>query len=91
MTHGHARPALADQRAAHATARAILTGADADAHQAAAEDGSCPACVAVAGISFGIALAATLAGDQPFVSERTTSAALAAVDAAERDLRAAGN
>jgi hypothetical protein len=91
MIHEHARPDLADQRAALAVARAILAGADADAHQAAAEGGSCPACVALAGVSFGITLASMLAGDEMFVSEQTRARLLNAIDAAQQELDAAPN
>jgi hypothetical protein len=91
MTCDPTRPDVSAQRAALVVARAILTGADADAHAAADAGGSCPACVAVAGISFGITLASTLAGDKTFVSEPLARAALAAVQAAEAELRAAGN
>jgi hypothetical protein len=90
VDHDHARPDTADMRAALAAARAILTGDDQAAH-AAAGSGSCPQCTARAGISFGIALASTLAGDKPFVSEPTRRAMLAAVDAAQRELDAAPN
>jgi hypothetical protein len=90
--HDHARPDLAAQQTALHVARAILDGADLKtAHEAATGGGSCPACVAVAGISFGITLASTLAGDKTFTSEPVRGALLAAVDAAERELRAAPN
>jgi hypothetical protein len=89
--HDHGRPDTADMWAALHTVGAILDGADhADAHQAA-EAGSCPACTAAAGISFMITTASTLLGDTGFVSERTRRVLLAAVDAAERELREAGN
>jgi hypothetical protein len=88
--HEH-RPGLADQRAVLATARLILTGADHGTAHAAAATGTCPACTAVAGISFGISLAATLAGEQIGVSQELASAMLAAVDAAEGAVRSAGN
>lgn len=89
--HDHARPDTADMRASLAAARAILDGAShATAHQAA-QTGTCPACTAIAGISFVIATASTLAGDKVFVSEPVRQAMLAAVDAAEAELRAAGN
>jgi hypothetical protein len=88
--HDHARPGLADMRAALATARAVLLGDDPAAH-AAASAGSCPACTAMAGISFGITLGSIMAGDPAFVSEPVRGAMLAAVDAAEAELRAAPN
>lgn len=88
--HDHARPDTADMRAVLATARAILDGADRTAAQAAGS-GSCAVCVAVAGISFGITLASTVAGDKGFVSEPVRLALLAAVDATEAELGAAPN
>lgn len=89
--HDHARPDLADMRAVLVTARAILDGADHDTAHQAAGAGFCPACTAVAGISFGITLASTLAGDQAFVSEQTRARLLAAVDATQQELDAAPN
>ena len=53
----HARPGLADMRAALLVTRAVLDSADDTAHQEAAEGGSCPACVAMAAISYGTTLA----------------------------------
>jgi len=91
MTHDHARPDTADMRAALATARAILTGADHGTAHAAAETGTCPACAAVAGISHQITTTSTLLGDKTFVSERTRLVLLAAIDASEAELRAADN
>lgn len=89
--HDHARPDLADMRAVLATARAILDGTDHGTAAQAAEGGSCPACVAAAGISFGITLASTVAGDTAFVSEPVRARLLAAVDAAQAELDAAPN
>jgi hypothetical protein len=86
----HARPDLADQWAALATARAILLGDDPAAH-AAASAGSCPACVAVAGISYGIKLVSDLAGDGALVSAPVRLAMLDAIALTEAELRAAGN
>jgi hypothetical protein len=91
MTCDHTRPDLADMRAALVIARAILDGADHDTAHQAAGAGSCPACVAMAGISFGITLASTMAGDAMFVSEQTRARLLAAVDAAQQELDAAPN
>jgi hypothetical protein len=88
-SHEH-RPDLAAQRAALAAARAILDGADPAAHAAAA-DGACPACTALAGISFMATVVSTVLGDQAFLSERTRQVILAAIDATEAELRAAGN
>jgi hypothetical protein len=91
VNHDHARPDVSAQRAALVVARAILTGADADAHAAADAGGSCPACVAMAGISFAFTAFSTLAGDEAFMSEPVRLQLLALVDAAERELRSAGN
>ena len=88
--HDHDRPDTADMRAALATTRAILNGADHDAHQAA-ESGSCAACTAMAGISYGTTLASTMAGDTGFMSEPVRLALLAAVDATEAELRGSAN
>ena len=90
MTHDH-RPGSGEQRAALATARAILDGADHGTAHQAAESGTCPACVAVAGISFMVTVVSTLAGDKAFVSERSRRAMLAAVQAAQRELDSAPN
>ncbi len=90
MTHDHARPDTADMRASLAVARAILTGDDPTAHQAAAS-GTCPECTVVAAVSFGFNLVATLAGEQVGVSQPLASVMLAAVEDTERELRAAGN
>ena len=87
--HDH-RPDRAAQRAALVVARAILAGADADAHAAAAAS-SCPPCTAMAGVSFGITLASMLAGDEMFVSEQTRARLLAAVDAAAQEIDTAPN
>ena len=88
--HEHARPGLDDMRASLAVARAILLRDDRAAH-AAASAGSCPACTVMAGVSFGITLGSIMAGDPAFVSEPVRAALLAAVDAAEAELRAAPN
>jgi hypothetical protein len=89
MTSDH-RPGMSEQRAALATARAILLGADADAHQAA-QAGHCPACTTIAGISFVITVTSTMAGDKMFVSERVARVLLAAVDAAQLELDSSAN
>ena len=88
--HDHARPGRADQLAALATLRAVLTGDDPGAHDAAAS-GACPACTAIAVASFAAAHLSTLAGDTVLVGEPTRYVMLAAVDAAEAELRAAFN
>ena len=87
--HDH-RPGRADQRAALATARAVILGDDATAHQAAST-GSCPACTVIAAASFGIALCAELAGDGPFVSQATRLRLLTAVKITQRELDTAPN
>lgn len=89
MTHDPGRPAVADQRAVLATARAVLDGDPDTAHQAAAS-GSCPECTVICAVQLGFALAASLTGET-FVSEPLRRQLLAAVDAAERELRAAPN
>jgi hypothetical protein len=89
--HDH-RPAV--QRAVLAAARSLLDGNRDAAHDTAEQAGwagACPACTTVAGISFGIALASTLAGDQVLVSEPVRQAILAAITAAEGEMRASGN
>ena len=86
----HARPGLADMRAALLVTRAILDSADDTAHQEAAEGGSCPACVAMAAISYGTTLATTMAGDTGFMSEPVRLRLLAAVDATLRRTRLRG-
>ncbi len=91
VNHDHARPDVSAQRAALVVARAILTGADADAHAAADAGGSCPACVALAGISFAFTVTSTLAGDKAFMSERVRRAILAAVNTAQAELDAFQN
>jgi hypothetical protein len=88
--HDHARPDIADMRAALATTRAILLGDDQAAHAAAAS-GSCPSCTAVAASSFGITLASTIGGDTAFTSEPLRLAMLAAVDATADELRGSAN
>ena len=89
--HDHDRPGTADMRAALATTRAILDGASHDTTHRAAEGGSCAACVAAAGISFGITMGSTLAGDTAFVSEPVRQAMLDMVGAAEDELRGSAN
>lgn len=84
----HARPDLADMRAALGTARAILDGADHGTDHEAAAAGSCPECTAAAGISFVITATSTMLGDKAFVSERTRRVLLAAVESAEGELDA---
>lgn len=88
--HDHARPGLADMRPALLATRAILTGDDQAAHQAA-ESGSCPECVAMAGISYGTTLASTMAGDTGLMSEPVRQALLAAVGATLAELDASAN
>jgi hypothetical protein len=87
----HDRPSLADHRTALLATRAILDGADLKAAHEAAEGGSCAACVATAGISYGLTLASTAAGDTAFMSEPVRLALLALVDATLAELDAAPN
>ena len=87
----HDRPQRADMLAALSLTRAILAGADHTAAHDAAESGTCPVCTCAAGVSFMISVAGTLLGDQVQVSGRTRAVILSAVDAAENDLRGAGN
>lgn len=84
--HDHARPGVPEQRAVLAVARAVILGADADAHEAAAADGTCPACTTLAGISFGFAVAATFAGETGLMSQAMRLRLLAAVKATEQEL-----
>lgn len=91
MTCHHDRPGIADQLAALAMARATLGGADPAAVRQAAGDRACPACTAVAGVSLGITLAATLAGEKLGVSPELARVMLAGVDALEAELRGMSN
>jgi hypothetical protein len=84
--HDHARPGIPEQRAALAVARAVILGADADAHEAATVDGACPACTTIAAISFGFALAATIAGETGLMSQAMRLRLLAAVNATQAEL-----
>ena len=88
--HDHARPGLADMRAALAAYRALLTTADLGAIHQAAQGGACPACTTVAAVTFAHALASELAG-AGFVSGPLAARLLAAVTSAEADITAAGN
>ena len=88
--HDHARPDLADQRAALATARAVLNGDPEAAHDAAGS-GSCEACTVIAAAQFGFALVAQFTGERMFVSEGLRVQLLAVVDATERELNSAPN
>ena len=89
--HDHDRPGIADMKTALAVTRVILDSADLKTAHEAAEGGSCPVCVAVAGISYGITLASTVAGDEAFVNEPLRLALIAAVDATLRDLDSGSN
>ena len=76
-------------RAALAVARAILTGDDPAAHDAAAS-GTCPTCTTVAAMSFGFIARPPCWPASAAVRVRAgPRAMLAAVDAAEAELRAA--
>ena len=87
--HDH-KPGRADMKAALLATHAILERDDDAAHQAAG-GGSCPECVAMAGISYGTTLASTMAGDTGLMSEPVRLALLAAVDATLRELDAGSN
>ena len=89
--HDHDRPGIADMKTALLATRAILDGADLKAAHEAAEGGSCAACVATAGISYGLTLASTMAGDTALMSEPVRLALLDAVDATLAELDAASN
>jgi hypothetical protein len=80
------RPSPADMRAVLATARAILLAEDEAAHDAASA-GTCAACTTMAAVSFGFALASTMAGEKTGVSPQLARVMLAAVNAAEAELR----
>lgn len=88
--HGHARPDAADMKAALRATRAIVGGADPAAHEAAG-GGTCCCCTALAGISFVCTVVSTVLGDEAFMSERTRQVILAAIDAAEGELRGSAN
>ena len=89
--HDHDRPSLADHRTALLATLAILDSANLKAAHEAAEGGSCPVCVAVAGISYGITLASTVAGDTAFLNEPLRLALIAATEATLRDLDSGSN
>ena len=92
MNDKHDRPDTDAMKTALGLARVILDSADLNtAHEAAEAGTSCPACVAVAAMSYGITLASTMAGDQGFTSEPVRLALLDAVDATEAGLRSAPN
>ncbi len=82
--HGH-RPDPADMHAALATARAMLTGDDPAAHDAAAT-GTCPACTTLAALSLAFNITSTLAGEEAFNSGKLAHALYAAIEQAEREL-----
>jgi hypothetical protein len=90
--HDPARPAIADQRATLAAARAILAS-DPDAAHQAAESGSCPACTVIASLQLGFALAAATATGEPFVTPggQLHARLLAAINTAQRELDSAPN
>ena len=88
--HDHSRPNRAAQLATLHLARAILAD-DRPAIRRAAIAGGCPSCNAVAAMTFGFALASTLAGERVGVSRELAGVMLATVDAAEGEIRSAGN
>jgi hypothetical protein len=73
-----------------ATALAVLASDPGAAHKAAVPPGTCPACVVIASIQLGYALCASLTG-APFVTGELHARLLAVVEAADNELRAAGN
>jgi hypothetical protein len=83
--HGHARPSAADMRASLAAARAMLTGDDPAAHDAA-QGGHCAACTTLAALSLAFNITSTLAGEEAFNSGKLAHALYAAVEQAEREL-----
>ena len=87
--HDHARPDRAAHLSALGIGRAIVHHDPAAAHEAVSA-AACPSCVVVAGLQFGFTLAAVFAG-KPFVDEPLRLQLVAAIDAAERELRAAPN
>lgn len=91
MADEHTHPDRADMRAALAVTRAILGGASHAANHRAVEEGHCASCIALAGISFGIAVASTGGGDKLFVSDRIRGLYLDAIDAAEAEMGSAAN
>ena len=90
MTGDHVRPAVADQRAVLAAARAVLDADQAAAHQAAVPAGTCPACTIVAAIHFAVAVAQSMAG-VPVMTPELHAHLLGIVETVETGLREAGN
>ena len=96
--HDHVRPGITEQRAVLATARAVLAGHDAEAHQAAGT-GRCDACTVIAAASYGIMLAEQLAAGlvrklapgAEFDARPIRAQLLVMIAETERELRAAGN
>ena len=103
--HDHDRPGIAEQRAALAAARAMLTTAELGAAHQAAEAAMasgagpdparpCAACATVAAASFGIAVAEQLAAGlarKLLDTGLIRAAILDTIAATERDLRSMGN
>ena len=79
-------PGLADQRAVLATARAVLAGDQAAAHDSAG-NGDCSACTVVCALQLGFMLAAGLAG-QEYVTEDLHGRILALLEPAQEILDA---
>lgn len=90
MTHGHARPDQAAMLAALDLADAILAADEPGVHQAVSGD-ACPACVAIAAMSFAFTATAELAGEETFNSGAVPRALAVLVVRTRRELRSAGN
>jgi len=88
--HDHG-PGPTAQRATLAIARAVLAG-NPDAAIAAAATVPCPVCLALTVTNYWIAVAAVIDGNRTgLVTEQVRRKLLAAVEATEAELRAAGN
>jgi hypothetical protein len=87
--HDHARPDQAAMLAALDLAKAMLADDTPGIRRAA--EAACPACVAVAALSFAFTATSELAGEETFNSGAVPRALAALVVQAERELRSAGN
>ncbi len=94
MSHDHARPGIAEQRAVLRINRAVLRGADPEAARQAAGDGACDQCAVVVAAAFGITLAEQLAAElvrklapgAELDAGRIRAAILDVIDRAEREI-----
>jgi hypothetical protein len=89
MTHDHARPGLAEQRAVAAAALAVL-GDDPEGAAIATLRAPCTVCAVISALQLGNSLAAAVTGE-PFMSETLRRRLLALVGHAGAELRAASN